>query len=291
MSAVESNLDEAYVMAHRLEAFLAHALPQHPEYDSHLVAPFRVRSDRKLTWIRERKEELAFKIDEEQLNIFIQNDFDPGDDDSTVGTIGKALEEPQMDEPAEEPEWECFSGWHFDVEDTPAGAETDTSSHDLSTESDPTAGSQTPPVKQSPEKQTALEKKVDRHVQAQFVDDDEEEDEPEPYLDDYDSESDDEYYGAPRFELDEDHLETSILPELAEEKVLYESDSDAIDSWAQDGLSGFSCASSGTGITCDPARLAFREIMNHVPRDKLLATADGSTEDWARFSFASIRRR
>jgi hypothetical protein len=60
-------------------------------------------------------------------------------------------------------------------------------------------------------------------------------------------------------------LPASILRSLADESVFYESDSEAVDSWAQsDGTrSGSpSIASSGTALTCDPARLAFRALMS-----------------------------
>jgi hypothetical protein len=59
----------------------------------------------------------------------------------------------------------------------------------------------------------------------------------------------------------------SILRSLENEAVCYESDSEAVDSWAQsEGVTNRSpsiaTSSSGTGLTCDPARIAFRDIMN-----------------------------
>ena len=50
------------------------------------------------------------------------------------------------------------------------------------------------------------------------------------------------------------------------EKVRYETDSEAVDSWAQDGESLAMSASSGADITYDPARIALREVFNRIPR-------------------------
>ena len=65
-------------------------------------------------------------------------------------------------------------------------------------------------------------------------------------------------------------LGTDFLERIAREDVRYETDSDAADSWAQDNASVAPSASSASGITCDPARLAFRELLNRVPRIKLV---------------------
>jgi hypothetical protein len=75
-----------------------------------------------------------------------------------------------------------------------------------------------------------------------------------------------------RYDIDSPELPTHFLKKIANEDVRYESDSEAADSWAQsgggDGNSGLlSTGSSGNApaLTCDPARLALREIMNRVP--------------------------
>jgi hypothetical protein len=62
---------------------------------------------------------------------------------------------------------------------------------------------------------------------------------------------------------------TDFLERIAKEDVRYETDSDAADSWAQDNDSLAPSASSA-GITCDPARLAFRELLNRMPRVSLV---------------------
>jgi hypothetical protein len=55
---------------------------------------------------------------------------------------------------------------------------------------------------------------------------------------------------------------TGFLEHIATEDVCYETDSAAADSWAQDNDSIEPPASSASGITCDPARLAFQELLN-----------------------------
>jgi hypothetical protein len=61
------------------------------------------------------------------------------------------------------------------------------------------------------------------------------------------------------------------LETIANEEVLYETDSEAADSWAQTPEdSSFTLAPSSSGVTptCDPARIAFRDLMNKLPRSK-----------------------
>lgn len=88
----------------------------------------------------------------------------------------------------------------------------------------------------------------------------------DPDYDDDDDDDDDIDEPVLRYSL-KDSFATSILNRIADEDVCFETDSEAVDSWAQDGDSNaLSGASSGTALTCDPARIAFREIMNRIPR-------------------------
>jgi hypothetical protein len=65
------------------------------------------------------------------------------------------------------------------------------------------------------------------------------------------------------------HVSLDFLEKIANEEVEYETDSEAADSWAQgDGESaynGHAVSSSGVAPTCDPARIAFRELMKRLP--------------------------
>ena len=67
------------------------------------------------------------------------------------------------------------------------------------------------------------------------------------------------------------HVRLDFLEKIANEEVLYETDSEAADSWAQTPEdSSFTLAPSSSGVTptCDPARIAFRDLMNRLPRSK-----------------------
>ena len=63
-----------------------------------------------------------------------------------------------------------------------------------------------------------------------------------------------------------------FLDKISQEEVVYETDSEAADSWANGGdfgTGGTCLASSSGSLTCDPARIAFRDLMNRLPQ-KLL---------------------
>ena len=72
----EAGLEETYIMGHRLLAFLGQALPLHPEYHKASVAALRDQAILDLEWIQDKMQDLALKIDEEQLNVFITMDFE-----------------------------------------------------------------------------------------------------------------------------------------------------------------------------------------------------------------------
>jgi hypothetical protein len=73
-----------------------------------------------------------------------------------------------------------------------------------------------------------------------------------------------------------------FLDMISREEVPYETDSEAADSWANGGDSVtcdvsrnnsykfFLASSSGVTPTCDPARIAFRDLMNRLPRESIL---------------------
>jgi hypothetical protein len=214
-------VEHPYVMGHRLLSFLQTALPKHPEYMSSSVTQQRNRTFRDLEWISHRMEELALKIDEEQLNRFIANDFDPSDNDdddddndedsssdsscSITWTLAD-LEGSNVTGGT----WESFQGWSFDI-----STEAHESMNDVSRDSKATA-------------ETC-------------------------------SETDEE----------DERYESDFLRKIAQEDVLYETDSDAADSWAQEE----DCHDAASSVvdyttTCDPARIAFRDIMNHIPQEQ-----------------------
>ncbi|KAL7567962.1 hypothetical protein ACA910_019671 [Epithemia clementina (nom. ined.)] len=263
----KSDIEETYVMGHRLKAFLGKALPQHPNYYKSQVAQLRSKSLRQLEWVKEEMEDLALKIDEEHLNTYITMDFDPLPDEFSTSSSEADNESGFADFSScsmggiDDTEWQAFTGWAFtgispDAQtQVPLATETDSSrSHEISSSYDASDSDE----QQSDDDKNKLDLDEDQ------VEVEEEMEEPKTYVtfqDDGDSDSDD--------EIDLDDRPSEFFRKIANETVNYESDSEAVDSWAQDGESyARSCASSGTALTYDPARIAFREIMNKVSKDR-----------------------
>ena len=72
-----SNMEEIYVMGHRLIIFLEDVLPQHPHFASRqqAISFRRSKSRHDLDWIHKRLDVVALRIDEAQLNKFVLNDL------------------------------------------------------------------------------------------------------------------------------------------------------------------------------------------------------------------------
>jgi len=141
------------VLGHRLVAFLTRALPKHPEYMRRSVSKYRNETFRDLVWINARMEEIALRIDEEQLNIYISHEYDPeppdeydDDDESNNSTAASTTAssssgsggdgEPRLwgflrDDDDDEnrgrgqkhrhqhQQWESFQNWPFDISSPP----------------------------------------------------------------------------------------------------------------------------------------------------------------------------
>jgi hypothetical protein len=314
------------------------------DYRKLAVAELYKQSAQDLDWIKLRMQEIALKIDEEQLNLYITMDFEPQlEDDSSVSSeeadTGFA-DFSKVDKG--EVNWEDFTGWAFQ-DDAPSTSATDTNwscssskSQDANTSADESESKTDVSEKAEYEvdegfsavvdikakmKKSFEEEADEPHAYVKFHDDDDESVEGEGDEDGDDDADDDDHY---RFVLSEEEgLAASILQTIAGEEVHFETDSEAVDSWAQDGESGtLSGASSGTTLTYDPARIAFREIMNRLPQDKetsssnsppsqpppppvpnntpsstseeehMTADDEASNRDhWASFDFASARRQ
>lgn len=315
-SSKGTDLEETYVMGHRLVSFLSVALPKHVEYRNTAMQSLRNKSFQDLLMIQQEMEALAVKIDEDHLNRYIMN-FDPvQEDDDDSSTSSDESDNLSFSDLAKETDtWESFEGgWSYDLssgDETPVVTDTDVSadSHDA---------------------RQCHGRRGHGARRARDGDSDDEDDapDPEPHLDfDEDDEGEEERVRDLRYSL-KDALADSILEQIADEAVRFETDSEAVDSWAQDGDSNaLSGASSGTALTYDPARLAFREIMNRVPRngdyahehetvgtpppppppapanspaipahievDNAPSNKDSNgeaDEDWSSFAFASVRR-
>jgi hypothetical protein len=264
-------MEDAYVMGHRLVAFLGSALPRHPAYVT--STPQRAITERHLHWIQDQMQQIAILIDEEQLNRYITNDFDPvieeDDEDEEHQYCDHLCDEGELTE------WEAFAGWslHYDI--PPGGVDTDESSQDIDSDIDF--------IVLDPQKRAVTSDIIatktstaDPELHNISLSDDE----------DYDTDEENDDMTNPFvIKMKPPVLSSSILRKIAREAVRYESDSEAADSWAQDGTCGASDTTSsevggcgntngnpdvGAGVlqytSCDPARLAFRAIMNKHSR-------------------------
>mmetsp|Transcript_19175 Transcript_19175/g.45196 ORF Transcript_19175/g.45196 Transcript_19175/m.45196 type:complete len:407 (-) Transcript_19175:89-1309(-) len=274
---VDMNVEEIYVMGHRLKAFLGHALPQHPHYMRQQVAKLRSKSLQNLTWIKDKMHELAIKIDEEQLDSFVTLDFEPEPDDVSTSSsepdfdFNKFEDESasfadfsSMGGSVEDQEWHSFTGWgplEFPSDkDLPPTIETDSSSSQgpdgVSSWDGSEAEEETPFDFRTNTSDLTSDNEEEPQAVVTFQDEEEEDDDDDD--DDDGSRDGGLTYGKSDF-----------LRQIANEAVCYESDSEAVDSWAQDGAShSQSIASSGTAMTCDPARIALREILINAPKDQ-----------------------
>ena len=251
-------MEDAYVMGHRLIAFLGSALPRHPAYTTWTKE--RAISEGHLLRIQKQMKEIAILIDEEHLNRYITNDFDPVFEEDEEEKKEEDTKNHFMTDHADETTWEAFAGWSsVDCDSPPGGVDTDESSQDFDSEID------------------FLDFDAQRRVKS-YDPPDAKDPEIEDMISDEDSDTESDDMADPFvIHCKPPVLSTSILRKIAREAVRYESDSEAADSWAQDGTGNASdTTSSEVGLlnqsssadppvpftSCDPARLAFRAIMN-----------------------------
>jgi len=353
-SVAPSTLEDTYVMGHRLIAFLSLTLPQHPEYLQVNVSPHRNKTFRDLVWINEQMDDLAVKIDEQELNRYISLEYDPNpvdledeeDDEQSTHSSNQRKTIWSLSE-LDQGSWESFPNWNLFgtselSSDLPNVTDTDTSSFDNelnntretcsdSEREEPTAFVALPTTFQplSVENGRKTKKRVqfqldpeaelavNPHPKASLLVSQlevESNDADEPAIASGGSEVDD-YCGEPDL-IDNDYdtryvmhdaLQVSeFLRKIAEEDVNYEIDSDANDSWAQDAagedeeepVSESREFGSGAALTCDPARLAFPQLLHTVssrvslPKNtEYVSTQTESGDYWASFDFASVRQK
>ena len=248
--------EDTYIMGYRMISFLTVYLPQHPGYKSPEAAEMREESRYELDQLQRCLERVALQIDEDRLNRFITDDFEPivdkgfdwesENDSLEEGNNFQATPRQQKTE-----NWETFANW---------GPESQRKHADSST-ADTVATAGTESMEQyeifSDESDKELSDKELSKSQRQlqysqdFYDDDE---------GDYHNEQ-----SPSRFHLVELEVDASFLERVANEDVTYETDSEAMDSWAQDADSVVPSDSSG-GVACDPARLVLRGILDRCPR-------------------------
>ncbi len=230
------------MMGHRLIVFFSEALPQHPGYLSQdpEITALREKVLRELSWIEHQVDRLALQIDEEQLNEFILNDLDPApanmdEDDDTSSSSSSSASPDIRDKRRNGYDWENFAQWSFDIDtrnEKKIIHEVSLDGNDLTDTSSSTT--------------STMEELV-----VTEADTDEEDAKPVNTC-----------VTTTRYALVETEVDTSFLEKIANEEVKYETDSEAVDSWAQDSDSAVLSGGSGPAISCDPARFALAEIMN-----------------------------
>ena len=270
-------------MGNRLIAFLGTALPRHPAYATSVAQ--RTVAQHHLQDIKLTMKRISILIDEEQLNRYITNDFDPLIDDDDDDDDNNNLLQNEMDnfETSASTSWEAFGGWTCQTDTTPGFVDTDESSQDIDSDIDFADFDLTKRWGASgggDHKSNAHDLGITDSPISDRYDDDDTED------------SDDGRTDPFAMRMKPPVLAQSILRKIAREAVRYESDSEAADSWAQDGNCGASDATSSSEmgdaatttssslyhsnspraaavapiISCDPARMAFRSIMNRHTR-------------------------
>jgi hypothetical protein len=228
MHLTGADLEETYIMGHRMLSFLTEWLPKHPEYLRPEASAVRTQSREQLELLREVLFDLELQIDEEQCNRFVA-DFDPIVDDDSDDEEDFPLSNPHQPQ-----DWVDFAAWRD------AQRKTDS----------PTSETVTTTGTGSIDHFDTSSDESDRDVERKLNFSDYEVPSPSPKR-------------MYTMELDSDFLDR-----IANEDVTYETDSEAADSWAQDYDSVARSASSVPGITCDPARLVFRDLLERVPTSR-----------------------
>jgi hypothetical protein len=220
-------------MGHRLCHFLTEALPKHPAYMRRdpVISRLREKSFQSLVRIKKQLDAISLRIDEEELNNFILQDFDPfGDEDDDSCSSGSDAdgECSSIDsrKRSEGIQWESFDGWSFDL----------------------------------PAKMTQSSNFVEDVSLLSLKDTDASGDTEDTFS------SENSYEDSDGQEPIYSHgLE--FLKQISSEAVKYETDSEADDSWAQELESELEeCASAIQDTSYDPARIALQELLNNKRR-------------------------
>jgi hypothetical protein len=272
----------------------------------------KARND--LLSIREKMIGIALIIDEDQLNKYVTNDFVPPDSDddsdsSSVASCHVGMEKTlffdesiinsnknRKKEQNNNEDWERFEGWAFDIKKpqlTPARTEADDSTCKDTTSSEEDeedehgnyiVNSKHRDIPPRRRKLVSTKPKVSYSIHEERKSVPGEElhvTDPEPSFSDMYNEEDSEVhydFSTPIHisrDVENSILEAKFLHRIANEDVRFETDSEAVDSWAPNNNETRSSAStsiSGCGVgggknsidvelSCDPARIAFREIM------------------------------
>jgi len=283
----QQQLEEIYVMGFRIIAFLTECLPQHPELSR---APFvQDRSETELVLLRKCLNEVALRIDEVVCNEFVDD--------------GDLLIDSMIAAEMEKEDTEQFESWvNFDefkklkqkstdgknrrkLSESPTSETVGTSETESLESLDSSHAKSNSSVNSSREKMTRRipkreksERTVEETEEDYFGDDDRVIREDRFEMDELLTEMDDlsvSSYSSQPFKLLKKSVSLDFLKTIACEPVLYETDSEAADSWANgddNTTRSRPCLPSSTGETptSDPARIAFRSLMDKLPHKSIL---------------------
>lgn len=273
-----SDLEETYVMGYRIVSFLTECLPHHPGLRS--APDIRQRARSELDLLRKCLEDVALQIDEETCNNFA-DDFDPlgiigddEDDDSvsettspsqSVGTSTPGDASKNKHRMVRFEDWHAFpedeKDWQRESSESPSAETVGTTGTGSVETTD--LGRMSTAEEDSPLRPHSIERhNVDLNTtvevdQIVLEDDEEDLDAAFPSLHNH-------YFRR--------HVQLDFLEQISREEVPYETDSEAADSWAQtpNDVHPLAPSSSGVSPTCDPARIAFRELMNRLRQQATL---------------------
>jgi hypothetical protein len=242
------DLEDMYVLGHRILRFLTVYLPRHPDFSKPRSWNLRNKSRGEIKTLEFCLEDIAVLIDEQHCNQVV--DFAPEFDmflleDQGSRIYGDSTEPTKLSDDSPNDNWVPFGGWQGDekalIADSP-----DTT---LST----TGSESVEPLDISSSEAGDLH----TELQIDFSDN----------MDSYEEDDEEVEQGQIMFTLDfsESSEEDEFLYRIANEHVPFYMDSDASDSWAQDNQSNPSFVAyrrSRNAPTCDPAEIAFRHSMS-----------------------------
>jgi hypothetical protein len=283
----QQQLEEIYVMGFRIIAFLTECLPQHPELSR---APFvQDRSEKELVLLRKCLNEVALRIDEIVCNEFV----DDGDlfIDSMIAAEMEKEDTEQLESWVNFDEFKKLEQKSTDVKnrrklsESPTSETVGTSGTESLESLDSSHAKSNSSINSSKEKMARRIPEREKSVKAieeieedYFSDDDRVIREDRFEMDELLTEMDDlsvSSYSSQPFKLLKKSVSLDFLKTIACEPVLYETDSDAADSWANgddNTTRSRPCLPSSTGETptSDPARIAFRSLMDKLPHKSIL---------------------
>lgn len=233
------DLEEMYVLGHRLLSFLSMHLPRHPDFSKPRSWNLRNKSRREAKTLEFCLEDLAVSIDELHCNqvVDFSHEFD-------VFLSQDKLRQHKTKDDSLGENWVPFGGWRSEKESSNVDSP-DTTLNTTGSESlEPS--------------DTSSSDDCDGFDGHEVVNSDN--------AGFYSEKDDEEQRGKILFTLDfsESSDEDEFLYQVANEYVPFDVDSDGSDSWAQDSRShslSFSSYKTGNSPTCDPAEIVFRHIM------------------------------